>query len=65
MWVNHMQPTYVEAPWGGYKMSGFGRELGHWGVEEYLRDEAGPHQPEREADRLVLTAATAGRGYGM
>ncbi len=36
VWVNHMQPTFVEAPWGGYKSSGFGRELGHWGVEEYL-----------------------------
>lgn len=36
VWVNHMQPTYVEAPWGGYKQSGFGRELGHWGVEAYL-----------------------------
>ena len=31
VWVNHMQPTYVEAPWGGYKQSGFGRELGKWG----------------------------------
>ncbi|MGH9329034.1 MAG: aldehyde dehydrogenase family protein, partial [Vicinamibacterales bacterium] len=37
VWVNHMQPTYVEAPWGGYKQSGFGRELGRWGVEEYLQ----------------------------
>ena len=36
VWVNHMQPTMVEAPWGGYKASGFGRELGRWGVEEYL-----------------------------
>ncbi len=36
VWVNHMQPTYVEAPWGGYKQSGIGRELGKWGVEEYL-----------------------------
>jgi betaine-aldehyde dehydrogenase len=36
VWVNHMQPTMIEAPWGGYKASGFGRELGHWGVEEYL-----------------------------
>lgn len=36
VWVNHMQPTYVEAPWGGYKQSGFGRELGRWGIEEYL-----------------------------
>lgn len=36
VWVNHMQPTYVEAPWGGYKQSGFGRELGLHGVDEYL-----------------------------
>jgi betaine-aldehyde dehydrogenase len=36
VWVNHMQPTHVEAPWGGYKQSGFGRELGPWGIEEYL-----------------------------
>ncbi|MBI1740576.1 MAG: aldehyde dehydrogenase family protein, partial [Candidatus Koribacter versatilis] len=36
VWVNHMQPTFVEAPWGGYKHSGFGRELGPWGIEEYL-----------------------------
>jgi betaine-aldehyde dehydrogenase len=36
IWVNHMQPTYVEAPWGGYKQSGFGRELGRWGIEEYM-----------------------------
>jgi betaine-aldehyde dehydrogenase len=36
VWVNSMQPTYVEAPWGGYKQSGIGRELGKWGVEEYL-----------------------------
>ena len=37
VWVNSMQPTYVEAPWGGYKQSGIGRELGKWGVEEYLQ----------------------------
>ena len=37
VWVNHMQPTFVEAPWGGYKQSGIGRELGQWGVEEYLQ----------------------------
>jgi betaine-aldehyde dehydrogenase len=36
VWVNHMQPTMIEAPWGGYKASGFGRELGRWGVDEYL-----------------------------
>jgi betaine-aldehyde dehydrogenase len=36
VWVNHMQPTCTEAPWGGYKQSGIGRELGPWGIEEYL-----------------------------
>jgi len=36
VWVNHMQPTCTEAPWGGYKQSGVGRELGPWGIEEYL-----------------------------
>ncbi len=36
VWVNHMQPTYVEAPWGGMKMSGVGRELGRYGIEGYL-----------------------------
>jgi len=37
VWVNHMQPTFVEAPWGGYKQSGIGRELGVWGVDEYMQ----------------------------
>jgi betaine-aldehyde dehydrogenase len=36
LWVNHMQPTFVEAPWGGYKQSGIGRELGRYGIENYL-----------------------------
>ena len=36
VWVNHMQPAPVEAPWGGTKQSGFGRELGPYGLDEYL-----------------------------
>ena len=36
IWVNHTQPALVEAPWGGYKQSGIGRELGRSGVEAYL-----------------------------
>ena len=36
VWVNASQPSYVEAPWGGYKQSGWGRELGLYGIEEYL-----------------------------
>ena len=34
--VNCSQPTFTEAPWGGYKQSGIGRELGRWGYENYL-----------------------------
>ncbi|TLU61054.1 aldehyde dehydrogenase family protein [Thalassotalea litorea] len=36
IWVNCSQPTFVEAPWGGYKQSGIGRELGQWGLNNYL-----------------------------
>jgi betaine-aldehyde dehydrogenase len=36
VWVNTMQPCYVEAPWGGYKQSGHGREMSLQGVEEFL-----------------------------
>ena len=36
VWINCSQPTFVEAPWGGYKKSGIGRELGRWGLENYL-----------------------------
>jgi betaine-aldehyde dehydrogenase len=36
VWINCSQPTFTEMPWGGYKKSGIGRELGRWGLENYL-----------------------------
>lgn len=36
VWINCSQPTFTEAPWGGYKQSGIGRELGRWGFDNYL-----------------------------
>ncbi|WP_417227890.1 aldehyde dehydrogenase family protein [Amphritea sp.] len=36
VWINCSQPTFTEAPWGGYKQSGIGRELGKWGLNNYL-----------------------------
>lgn len=36
IWINCSQPTFTEAPWGGYKQSGIGRELGYWGLNNYL-----------------------------
>jgi betaine-aldehyde dehydrogenase len=35
-WINTYHPTFNEMPWGGYKQSGWGRELGLYGIEGYL-----------------------------
>lgn len=34
-WINCYNPAFNEAPWGGYKKSGIGRDLGVYGLEEY------------------------------
>jgi acyl-CoA reductase-like NAD-dependent aldehyde dehydrogenase len=36
VWINDTQPAPTEMPWGGYKQSGIGRELGKEGVEDFL-----------------------------
>jgi len=36
VWINGTQAAPTEAPWGGYKHSGIGRELGMHGIEDYL-----------------------------
>jgi hypothetical protein len=36
VWVNCSQPAFPQAPWGGVKNSGFGRDLGEWGLDNYL-----------------------------
>jgi aldehyde dehydrogenase (NAD+) len=35
VWINDYHLISAEAPFGGYKQSGIGRELGTWGLEEY------------------------------
>ncbi len=34
--INDPVPSTAQAPFGGVKQSGFGREGGHWGLDEYL-----------------------------
>jgi betaine-aldehyde dehydrogenase len=36
VWVNDFNIYFTQAPWGGYKQSGLGRELGKIGLEEYM-----------------------------
>jgi len=35
IWINDYHPYVPQAEWGGFKQSGFGRELGLAGLEEY------------------------------
>ncbi len=37
VWINTYGGFYNQAPFGGYKQSGFGRELGHEGILEYMQ----------------------------
>lgn len=36
IWINDFHPYLPQAEWGGFKQSGFGRELGPTGFHEYL-----------------------------
>lgn len=35
VWINDFNVYFPHAPWGGYKQSGIGRELGKHGLDEY------------------------------
>jgi acyl-CoA reductase-like NAD-dependent aldehyde dehydrogenase len=35
--INSHQTVHTEAPFGGYRMSGFGRELGMHALDEYTQ----------------------------
>jgi aldehyde dehydrogenase (NAD+) len=35
VWINQYQAIQFQAPFGGFKQSGIGRELGRYGLESY------------------------------
>lgn len=46
IWVNDYHPYIPQAEWGGFKMSGVGRELGPTGLEEYQQPKHIYHNTE-------------------
>ena len=40
VWINAYQADDASIPWGGYKQSGWGRELGMEGISDYLLTKA-------------------------
>ena len=37
MWVNNHIPLVAEMPHGGFKQSGYGKDLSLYGLEDYTR----------------------------
>jgi acyl-CoA reductase-like NAD-dependent aldehyde dehydrogenase/alcohol dehydrogenase class IV len=59
LWINDYHVFSELAPFGGYKQSGIGRELGRWGLEEYTEVKhvhigSEGHPALRPGNRLLL-----------
>ena len=51
VWINDYHPYVPQAEWGGYKQSGFGRELGAAGLDEYRETKHIWHNVQPEVQR--------------
>ncbi|MBO1002547.1 betaine-aldehyde dehydrogenase [Pseudogracilibacillus auburnensis] len=49
VWINDFNIYFPQAPWGGFKQSGFGRELGKTGLQEYQEQKHVFHNLQPEA----------------
>jgi acyl-CoA reductase-like NAD-dependent aldehyde dehydrogenase/alcohol dehydrogenase class IV len=69
LWINDFHMFNDHSPFGGYKQSGVGRELGLWGLEEYTEVKhvhigAEGHPALRPGNRLLMSyPRTTGFGW--
>lgn len=67
VWINQHTQVELDAPFGGWKASGMGRERGRWGLDEYLQTRtvnavAGQHaDPTSAASGVSGLSAASGR----
>ena len=62
IWINDYHPYVAQAEWGGYKQSGFGRELGLAGLEEYRETKHVWHNINPAPQHWFGTPAEGGSG---
>ncbi len=63
VWINDYHLIDPQRPFGGYKQSGIGRELGDDGLQRLPPDQARPHQPRDCRSRQPLPLCGAEREH--
>jgi aldehyde dehydrogenase (NAD+) len=51
VWVNDWHMMRTDAPFGGYKQSGYGRELGRYSIDAYVETKAVSMSFERKPEK--------------
>lgn len=54
VWINDWNMERLDAPFGGFKQSGYGRELGSYGLDEYLETKTVSIAFERNVNKKLL-----------
>ena len=64
VWINTHIPLVAEMPHGGFKHSGYGKDLSMYGFEDYTRDQARDGQHRELILRPPRTAGPDGGSSG-